>query len=451
MAYTVLMKQQVMEGAFAGILLAIGFGIVLHAPVTVWLSVAYPEYDLFIKAWKELLMGIATILLLVLVWRKGRFGEFLRDRVIQLVLAYAAVHLVLIAFFRNDVDATAAGLLIDLRYILYFTLVYGAAKLLPRFRTLFLSTIFGGAAVVLLFALLQMFVLPRDVLLSVGYGDDTIAPYLTVDDNDAYVRINSTLRGPNPLGAYVVILLSLMIAAAVKFAGRLKNDQHWAMGIAVAVAALTLGVSYSRSALLGFLVVVGVIAVVAVKPQLRKRLLLIAGVGVVAIGGVLLLAQVNTTVSHFVLHDDPNGGARIDSNRGHAESLIDGTALMIRQPLGGGIGSTGSASILTDKPLIIENQYLFIAHEVGWVGLVLFLWLFIEVLRRLWQRRHGALSLGVFASGCGLAIIGLLLPVWVDDTVSIIWWGLAGVAIGGTYHHARTNNKKTARITTIHR
>ena len=240
MAYTVLMKQQVMEGAFAGILLAIGFGIVLHAPVTVWLSVAYPEYDLFIKAWKELFMGIATILLLVLVWRKGRFGEFLRDRVIQLVLAYAAVHLVLIVFFRNDVDATAAGLLIDLRYILYFTLVYGAAKLLPRFRILFLSTIFGGAAVVLLFALLQMFVLPRDVLLSVGYGDDTIAPYLTVDYNDAYVRINSTLRGPNPLGAYVVILLSLMIAAAVKFAGRLKNDQHWAMGIAVAVAALTL-------------------------------------------------------------------------------------------------------------------------------------------------------------------------------------------------------------------
>ena len=67
------------------------------------------------------------------------------------------------------------------------------------------------------------------------------------------------------------------------------------------------------------------------------------------------------------------------------------------------------------------------------------------------QGRHGALSLGVFASGCGLAIVGLLLPVWVDDTVSIIWWGLAGVAIGGTYHHARTNNKKTARITTVHR
>jgi hypothetical protein len=35
------------------------------------------------------------------------------------------------------------------------------------------------------------------------------------------------------------------------------------------------------------------------------------------------------------------------------------------------------------------------------------------------------------ASGIGLALIGLLLPVWVDDTVSIVWWGLAAIATGG--------------------
>jgi hypothetical protein len=26
-------------------------------------------------------------------------------------------------------------------------------------------------------------------------------------------------------------------------------------------------------------------------------------------------------------------------------------------------------------------------------------------------------------------MIGLLLPVWADDTVAIIWWGLAGLAL----------------------
>jgi hypothetical protein len=48
---------------------------------------------------------------------------------------------------------------------------------------------------------------------------------------------------------------------------------------------------------------------------------------------------------------------------------------------------------------------------------------------RLWQRRTDWLALGLFSSGIGLALIGLLLPVWVDDTVSIVWWGLAAVAI----------------------
>jgi hypothetical protein len=35
----------------------------------------------------------------------------------------------------------------------------------------------------------------------------------------------------------------------------------------------------------------------------------------------------------------------------------------------------------------------------------------------------------VFASGIGLAVIGVLLPVFVDETVAIIWWGLAAVGL----------------------
>ena len=102
---------------------------------------------------------------------------------------------------------------------------------------------------------------------------------------------------------------------------------------------------------------------------------------------------------------------------------------MIAQPLGAGVGSTGSASLYTDTPRIIENQYLFVAHETGWLGLLVFVAIFIAVLLRLWRERHDWISLGVFASGIGLALIGALQPVWVDDTVSIIWWGLAGLAI----------------------
>jgi hypothetical protein len=50
-------------------------------------------------------------------------------------------------------------------------------------------------------------------------------------------------------------------------------------------------------------------------------------------------------------------------------------------------------------------------------------------MMRLWRKRSDWLALGVFAGGISLAIIGLLLPVWVDDTVSIIWWGMAAIAL----------------------
>jgi hypothetical protein len=48
---------------------------------------------------------------------------------------------------------------------------------------------------------------------------------------------------------------------------------------------------------------------------------------------------------------------------------------------------------------------------------------------KLMETANDWLALGVFASGIGLAIVGIFLPVWTDDTVSIIWWGLAALAL----------------------
>ena len=177
--------------------------------------------------------------------------------------------------------------------------------------------------------------------------------------------------------------------------------------------------------------------------RLSKWAWVSAIVVVMAIGGGLIAARDTDFVSNVILHENPTTGASISSNEGHIDSLSDGVNRMVHQPLGGGIGSTGSASLYGDQPLIIENQYLFIAHEVGWIGLALFLYISYKIYRGLWQRRKDWLVLGVLASGIGLALIGILLPVWVDDTVAIIWWGLAAIALGGV--HERPLNKTSKR------
>lgn len=403
-------------------------GIILHAPLSVGLGVLLPDYEALIKSWKELLMLLLVPMAIVIVSRRGLWRELSRDWIFRIVIAYAALHLVTLAWIYNGAAATAAGLAIDLRYVLFFTLVYVLIRVAPGYRSLLLRVGLIGAAVVVGFATLQLF-LPVDSLKYIGYSTDTIAPYLTVDKNPDYIRVNSTLRGPNPLGAYVVIVISLLAAALVYRKPPLDRRASLVpIGLLTLTSLIALWISYSRSALVAAIVGVGTVLMLTIARRLSAKQW-IAGFAVLgALVGGLIAGQNSQFVSNVLLHENPVGGSEISSNDGHIESLEYGLSRMIVQPLGAGVGSTGSASLRGNSPTIIENQYLFTAHEVGWLGLVLFMALFGLIMMRLFAHRRDWLSLGVFASGIGLALIGLLLPVWVDDTVSLIWWGLAGLA-----------------------
>lgn len=432
------MVDRYIERILMGIIVVVMVGVAIHTPLTVWLGVQLPGFELVVKAWKEVLMGIGLALLVTTALRRGQAQSLLADRIMQLSLVYAGLHFVMIAVFQNGLQQAGAGLLIDLRFVLFFVLVYGFLTLYPNYRRLFLKAFAVSAAIVVGFGLLQITVLPKDILTHVGYSQETIYPYMTVDSNDDYIRINSTLRGPNPVGAYVVIVAALIMAVALRW--KLGKRATWLLTGGSVAAGLLLGASHSRSAMIAVVAALLLTVLLSVSKKYKKHIAIVAIVSSVAFAGLLFGLRDTSFVANVVFHNDPDVGAAIDSNADHADSLVDGTERMIRQPFGAGVGSTGSASLTGDKPLIIENQYLFIAHEVGWIGLVIFVWLFVEILRRLLDHRKSALALGVFGSGIGLAIIGMLLPVWVDDTVSITWWGLAAIAVAGGVHGTRKSN-----------
>jgi hypothetical protein len=420
----------IIDRLYLVILLVIFGGIVLHAPLSVGLGTLFPNYDLLIKSWKEILMGVALVLVGVIVWREKRF-DILKEPLMVGLQIYAGLHVLSLIVFRNGLQAILAGLMIDLRYILFFTLVYLAVRLFPQFRRPFIRVGIIGAVIVVGFALLQVFILPADVLKYIGYNVHNIAPYLTVDQNHQYIRINSTLRGPNPLGAYAVIVLASLGAWLIGKKPKIVRHRAFIVAVLLLGGIVALWASYSRSALIAAVVAGVVLLSVTALPKLGRRAWIVAAVIVFAIAGGLVATSKTSVVSNVLLHENPTGGSSVNSNEGHLSSLQDGLLMFVREPFGSGVGSTGSASFMTSAPLIIENQYLFVAHEVGWLGLILFLMIFIGVMSRLWQLRTNWLALGVFASGLGLAIIGLLLPVWVDDTVAIVWWGLAAFIIGG--------------------
>ncbi len=429
------MKQRTLINIY-GTVLAVIFGLIaLHAIIIVGFGTKVPDFSLVIKAWKEILMVLLLPIGVIVMYQTRRQIKWFRDPLLWCIIAYVALYLVSLLNWHG-VQSTVAGLMIDLRYIAFFALIYILVRISPQWRAPLLKIAIGGAILVTGFAVVQLF-LPHDVLKGLGYSKETIAPYTTIDQNHGFIRENSTLRGPNPLGAYAMGVLCLAVAALKSWRDTARSKRFQLIALII-VGIVTLYVSFSRSAYIGLLVGLVAIAVAWWGTSRRFWYGLLAAAVLVGIIGAVVLSMKSDFVSNVLLHTNPDSQVATKSDQGHLSSVQNGIDLFVRQPFGAGIGSTGSASYFSTNSLVIENQYLFIAHEVGWLGLILYFAIFVIIMKRLWTRRSDMWALGVFAAGAGLAFIGLLLPVWVDDTVSIVWWGLAAICIGGEYNGKRS-------------
>jgi hypothetical protein len=420
--------------------------IVIHAPITVFIDSRFPQISDVVKAWKEMLMLAALVLLAIDYTRRRAWRAAFKDMLLWLIAGYAALHLLLLVVYRLPANAMIAGLMIDLRYIAYFALVYLFLKAYPAYKASFLRIAIVGAAIVVGFAVLQL-ALPHNFLSYFGYGDSTIEPYITIDKNPAFVRENSTLRGPNPLGAYAVIVLSGAAAFWITQRKKLSDKNTRNILVFFAVAGLVaLIVSYARSAWIGAVIALVVLFGAKYKNVITWRKAGYIAVATAILGGIIYGARNTAFVQNALIHNNPTTGASVDSNAQHLQSVTNGISLMLAHPLGQGVGSSGSASLFTNTPTVIENQFLFVAHETGWLGLVLFIAITWVVLAQLWRKRSDWMALAVFASGVGLVVVGLMLPVWADDTVSIVWWGIAAAILATRKEtHGKTTNKKAKR------
>ena len=437
--------RAILDCTIAGLLIAIMALIVVHAPLSVFIGSKIPAFALGIKAWKEIMIVIAA-LLVVLRYGQRLARDFRRDPLVILCGLYAVLHIVLALPAANGGLAAIAGLMVDLRYTAYFVLAYVVTRYNPRYRAWLWHTAAIGAAVVLGFLLAQ-FVLPVDFLKHLGYNEATIAPYMLVDMNPAFVRYNSTLRGPNPLGAYAIIVVSIAAAWWLIRAKKLRDKRWLALPAFYSVVGLVaVWVSYSRSALMAVAGSIGLVAALRFGRRVSRRVWL-ASIGIMlACAAGLYLIRGTEFFHTVIIHDNPATGARATSNDDHAKSLSAGIMRVAQQPLGAGVGTTGSAAAYGSTPYIIENQYVMVAHEVGWLGLALFVLIYTLVLCGLWKQRRQWYAVGLWASGVGLAFVGIVLPVWADDTVSIVWWGLAAAVCSKNYNGEiyGISHKKTA-------
>lgn len=404
--------------------------IPFHAFLTVWGASLIGHYTA-LRLWKEVLLlaCIAGVLYLLITDNKIR-SHTLTRRLVWLILAYVAVSVIwgAMAWHQHTLTAKALGygLIVNLRFLIFFLITWSLALRTSRLRKSWQWLVLAPAAVVVLFGLLQVLVLPHDFLTHFGYGPNTIAPFETINHNAQYLRIASTLRGANPLGAYLLIPISLL--AGLLITGR----RTWPYVSLFIGSLLTLFFSFSRSAWIGAALALTVIGIHYLDSKYLKQ-------AIIAIIGVVVLASVvfttfewhhNTRFQNIFLHTQTHSAVKATSDEGHIAGLKDGLHDLFHQPFGRGPGSAGPASVYNiGQPRIAENYFLQIGQETGWVGLILFVLINIGVGYILWLKRQDPLALTLFASLIGLTFISLFSHAWTDDTTAYIWWGLAGIAM----------------------
>ena len=415
-----------------------------HAFLTVWVSSWLGHYTL-LRLWKEILLAPVFCAALYWLWTDKLLRQKLfNSRLVRLIGIYAAWLLVvgIVALIRHGVNlkALAYGELVDLRYLFFFLMVLLLAARSTLLSAKWQKLVLVPSVIVVVFGLLQYYVLPYDFLRHFGYGPDTISPYETINHNLNYIRIESTLRGANPLGAYLVLVVSAGSALAVAT----KNKIKYCVFLGAALVALAL--TFSRSAWIGAALSLATILWLSLKSEkLRQRLLIGSATALVIICGLALALHGSTTFQDDILHTDNHSTATTSSNQGHASAFKNGVHDIVHQPLGGGVGSAGPQSAYNNHPgRLAENYFLQIGQEAGIIGMTLFIAINIMVGRLLWQRRSEPLALVLFASLIGLTFVNLLSHAWSDDTLAYIWWGLTGIALAPAIleHKGNKNGKK---------
>lgn len=402
-----------------------------HAFFTTWASTAVGHL-LLVRAWKEVLLIVVGGLLLVQAFRDPVMTkQIVKRRVNKTILFFTLLQLVLWAIFQPHFVEVVQGMIIDLRFLALFVFIqvpvyYGWR---PDWKLL-AKIVLIPATIVVIFGLLEVTILPRNFLSHFGYSKATIAPYLTVYQGSSVIRINSFLRGPNPLGAYLILPFTLLIAWFIKQ----RSDIKWWYGLWFIPAVVTLYYSQSRSAWLGLIVALGVLAWWGLPKIWRPKLIVAALAGLVVVVGVLFSLKNTYLVQNVVLHTASDHKTSETSNQGHLDSLQTGWKDVWNHPLGEGPGTAGPASVRDPKTVdITENFYLQIAQESGWIGLLLLLFILAEVFVVCYKGRQSVLPLALLASLAGISVANFLLPVWTDDTLSLLWWCLAGFVMGQWY------------------
>ena len=241
----------------------------------------------------------------------------------------------------------------------------------------------------------------------------------------------------NTFAGFVVIAVSLAVAAALHFKG--KPRAIFSLLSLVLVA--TLLKTYSREGY--FILAIALISLGLLRYRvLIPVVLLIALIGPLILPGTVL-ERVNNSVSQVQNYQKESSG--VNSFTARVEGWTVRWHMVEQQPiLGSGPGSV---------PLHIDNEYLVRLIESGVVGLAAFFYLLLAFWKylRICSRKLRGTPMEPFAYGLTAAFIAMIVQGMVAAAWSTIrtmepFWILAGALGGLVIHAGKSSNSEECAV-----
>jgi putative inorganic carbon (HCO3(-)) transporter len=205
----------------------------------------------------------------------------------------------------------------------------------------------------------------------------------------------------------------------------------WLKIILAVFGTIALFFTYSRSAYIGLVIsLLTLYYLLKLNKRRRKQFLIICGGVVVGVGLLAFAFRYNSIAQNVLFHTSNSSKSSTSSNAVRFSDLRGGLKDVAREPLGEGPGTAGPASVHNSHPArIAEDYYVQVAQESGWIGLVLFMSINVIVFIRLWRKQADPLASLLLATLIGISLVNLVSHEWADDTLSLIWWGMAGIML----------------------
>jgi len=414
-----------------------------YAFLTVWASTFVGHFEI-IRLWDDvLLFGLFIAVSVILTNDKKLRTKLVNNLLFKLIISYVFIFILIgvISYIFHDVrlKAFAYSLLVNTRFLVWFIAIWVVSTKDKWLSQNWPKLIYWPLFFVGLFGLMQFFVLPDNFLAHFGYNaTKTYVPIITINQNTTTIRIQSFLRGTNELGAYLVVLISVLLGFLIK---SWTNNKKYLFLLPLSVIALLL--TFSRSAWIGAVVAVVLVAWLAISDPFYKKLSIYIGIIVVLILLIgFLLFKNNHGIQDAFLHVSSTSTAQQTSNAGHESAIKSGLHDLLHEPFGRGPGTAGPSSLYNTPHAYrnSESYFLEIGMETGWIGLILFGIINLVLFLELYSRRKDTLAIGLLGALVGLSVINLFTYGWADDTISFVFWALAAIELS----RSKISNNKLA-------